>query len=79
VASSLKGVLTIVWNTDGFHAVDMLPKGATFDIDDYCEDILSETLRASPARSNRLLVLHADKRIHGKKQPKISPASCFLT
>jgi hypothetical protein len=53
-------MLTVVWNTKGFHVVGVLPKEATFDTDYYCQDVLSEILRACPARSNRRLVVHAD-------------------
>jgi hypothetical protein len=36
----------------------VLRKGATFDTDYYCEDTLSEILRASPVRSNGRLIVH---------------------
>jgi hypothetical protein len=50
-------MLTVVWNTEGFHIVHVLPKGATFDSDYYCENSLSEILRACPVHR---LVVHAD-------------------
>jgi hypothetical protein len=49
-----------MWNTEGFHAVDVLPKGAAFNTNCYCKDSLSEIHRACPVRSNRSLVVHAD-------------------
>jgi hypothetical protein len=48
-----------VWNTEGFHIVSVLPRGARFDINSYSENILSEIFRACPVRSNRQLVVHA--------------------
>jgi hypothetical protein len=57
---SQKVTLIGIWNTEGFHVVDVLPKGAMLDINCYCEDILSEILRVCPVRSNRRLVVHAD-------------------
>jgi hypothetical protein len=55
-----KRMLTVVSNTEGFHVVDVLPKGATFDTDCYCEDRCWEIPRAGPVRANRGLVVHAD-------------------
>jgi hypothetical protein len=64
-------MLTIVWNTEGFHVVDLLPKGATFDTDYSCEDIPSEILRACPVHSNRRLVGHAgNARKHAWKRTR---------
>jgi hypothetical protein len=37
----------------------VLPKGARFDTDYCCEDILSEILKARPLRPNRGVVVHA--------------------
>jgi histone-lysine N-methyltransferase SETMAR len=60
MVSSPRVMLTVVWNTEGFHIINVIPKGAMFGTDYYCEDILSEILRACPLRSNRRLVIHAD-------------------
>jgi hypothetical protein len=64
MVSSPKVMLTVVWNTEVCHAVDVFPKRATFDTDHYCENILSEILTASPVSSNRRLVVHADNAKH---------------
>jgi hypothetical protein len=53
-------MLTVVWNTQNFHIVDVLPKGVTFDTDYYSEKILSEILRVYPVGSNHQLIVHAD-------------------
>jgi hypothetical protein len=48
LVSSLKGMSTIVWNTRGFHAVDVILKAVTFDTDYHIENILFEILRHIP-------------------------------
>jgi hypothetical protein len=61
-------MLTVVWNTEGFHIIEVFPKGATFGIDHPGQHILSEILRACPVRSNHRLVVHADQaRPHASK------------
>jgi hypothetical protein len=35
-----KVMLTIVWNTEGFYVVEILPKGAKFNADYFCNSIL---------------------------------------
>jgi hypothetical protein len=60
MVSSPEVMVAVVWNTGGLRVVHVLPKGATFDTDYYCEDILSEILRVCPIYSSRRLVLHPD-------------------
>jgi hypothetical protein len=57
-------MLTVVWNTEGCHVIDVFPKRATFDTNHYCEDIVSEILTASLVSSRRRLVVHADNARH---------------
>jgi hypothetical protein len=59
MVSSPKVMLTVVWNTEGFHVLDVLPKRAMFETDSDSGDILSEILWVCPVRSNRRLVVHA--------------------
>jgi hypothetical protein len=49
MAASPKMMVTLVWNTHGLLVVDMLPKGATFDTDYCCDDILSEIFGGVPS------------------------------
>jgi hypothetical protein len=53
----IKMMLAVVWNIEGLHIVEILLKGAMFDIDYDCKDILSEILRACPVHSNRRLTI----------------------
>jgi hypothetical protein len=85
MVSSPKVMLTVVWDTQGFYIVAVLPKGATFDTDYSCKDILSEILKAHPVRSNLRAIIHADnatyfeanKRAHGEKQLESIPHPPF--
>jgi hypothetical protein len=71
MVSSSKVVLAVVRNTEGFHVVDLLPKGASCDTRYYCEDIISEILRACPVDSNRRLVIYVDDaRPHTSKRTR---------
>jgi hypothetical protein len=61
--------LAVVRNTEGFRTVDVRPKGVMFDINHYCEDILSEILRACLVRLHcRLGPMPANARPHTWKQ-----------
>jgi histone-lysine N-methyltransferase SETMAR len=75
-------MLTVLGNTDGFHVVDLLSKGATFNTDYYFQDILSEILWACPACSNRRLTAGADNtrlyvesatRVYGRNSLRKAP------
>jgi histone-lysine N-methyltransferase SETMAR len=60
---SEKMMLTIVWNPNGFHHIDVLPKGLKFNASYYVTHIL-EPLRnwreAQPDTGNQKLIIHAD-------------------
>jgi hypothetical protein len=62
-------MLTVLCKTEGLHVVDVPPTEATFAIDSYCQDVVSEVFRAYPVGSNRQLVVHADNaRPHTSKR-----------
>jgi histone-lysine N-methyltransferase SETMAR len=54
-------MMTIAWNTLGFHSLDTLPKGNTFNADYYRVNILTELLPLRPQVDGKRLVIHADK------------------
>jgi transposase len=55
-----KTMVTIAWNPLGFHFLDPLPKGNTFDTEYYRVDILTEFLPFRPHVDGRRLIIHAD-------------------
>jgi hypothetical protein len=59
-----KLMLTRVWNPGGFHLVNILPKGFKFKASYYVTQILdplSKWRRTQVGRTNRKLIVHADK------------------
>ena len=55
-----KMMLTIVWNTEGFHVVEILPKGAKFNADYFCNSILRALVPDDGDWGQRKMVIHAD-------------------
>jgi hypothetical protein len=53
-------MVTIVWNPLGFHLLDTLPKGNTFDAEYDRVDILAEPLPFRSKVDGRRLVAHVD-------------------
>jgi histone-lysine N-methyltransferase SETMAR len=53
-------MVTIAWNPLGFHLVDALPKGSTFDAQYYRVNILTELLPLRPEIDGRPFVIHVD-------------------
>jgi hypothetical protein len=59
-AKTPKIMLTIVWNTEGFHVVEIIPKGAKFDADYFCHSILRALVPDDGDVGRRKMVIHAD-------------------
>jgi histone-lysine N-methyltransferase SETMAR len=55
-----KMTVTIVWNPLGFHLLDALPKGNTFDAEYYRINLLTELLPLRPQVDGTIPVIHAD-------------------
>jgi histone-lysine N-methyltransferase SETMAR len=55
-----KTMVTIVWNPQGFHLVDALPKGQKFNANNYIDRILQSLLESRSAGHGPGLVIHAD-------------------
>jgi hypothetical protein len=55
-----KMTVTIAWTPLGFHLLDALPKGNTFNIEYYRVNILTELLPLRPQADGRRLVIHTD-------------------
>jgi hypothetical protein len=53
-------MLAVVWSSQGFYVVDVVPKGEMFDIDYDAEDVFSEILRACPVCLSHRLIIQAD-------------------
>jgi hypothetical protein len=53
-------MVTIVWNPQGFHLVDALPKGKKFNPNYYIDRILSPLLESRSTGRGRGLIIHAD-------------------
>jgi hypothetical protein len=53
-------MVTIAWNPLGFHLLDALPKGNTFNAGYYRVNILTELLPLRPQVDGRRLAIHAD-------------------
>jgi hypothetical protein len=66
--NSPKLMLAIVWNPQGFHAIDVLPEGDKVNCDYYISDVLgpvSQILLQYRTDRNRRFVIHIDKtRLH---------------
>jgi hypothetical protein len=43
--SSEKLMVTIAWNPDGLHVIEVLPKGQGFDADYHCSSALTQLLK----------------------------------
>jgi hypothetical protein len=56
-------MLTIVWNPNGFHVIDVLPKGIKFNADHYITDAFipwAEWRKTQVGRTDRNLIVHGD-------------------
>jgi hypothetical protein len=53
-------MLTIAWNTPGFHLVEALPKGRHFNAEYYRDNILTKLVRLCAQAGERNLVIHAN-------------------
>jgi hypothetical protein len=56
-------MVTIAWNSAGFHLIEVLPKGHRFNADYGCSSVLTRLSRISRQFRNearRKLILHAD-------------------
>jgi hypothetical protein len=63
IIQSRKTMVTIAWNTNGFHVLADLPKGVKINATDYTTEILPHILewrRTHGTVSNRKLIVHAD-------------------
>jgi len=63
MVTSPKLMLTIVWNPDGFHVINVLPKGQKFNASYYVENILervSQFAQASGGNRGQAFIVHAD-------------------
>jgi hypothetical protein len=61
--SSEKLMVTIAWNLDGFHVIEVLPKGQKLNADYYCSSVptkLSTIGEQFRNETRRKLILHAD-------------------
>jgi hypothetical protein len=56
-------IVTITWNQLGFHFLDCLPKGRTFNGERYRDNIFSPLLLPRPQADGRKLMIHADNTI----------------
>jgi transposase len=59
-AQAPKLILTIVWNTDRFHVVEILPKAAWFNADYFCNSILRGLLPDDGDVGRKKMVIQAD-------------------
>jgi hypothetical protein len=58
-----KVMLTIFWNPNGFHVINILPNGIKFNINYYITDILVlllEWRKTQVGESDRKVIVHAD-------------------
>jgi histone-lysine N-methyltransferase SETMAR len=55
-----KMMITIVWNLQGFHLFDTLPKGQKFNTSYYIDKILQSLLESRPTGRGPDLIIHAD-------------------
>jgi hypothetical protein len=53
-------MVTIAWNPLGFHLLDALPKGNTFNAEYYRINILTELLPLPPQVDGRRFVIHVN-------------------
>jgi hypothetical protein len=56
----LKMIVTIVWNPQGFHLVNALPKGQKFNANYYIDRILQSLLESRSTGRGPSLIIHAD-------------------
>jgi hypothetical protein len=72
--SSEKVMITIAWSPDGFHAIEILPKGQKFDVDHFCSFVLprlSKIGRQFRNERQRKLTLVADNARPDITKPRI--------
>jgi hypothetical protein len=55
-----KMMVTIVWNPQGFHLVNALPKGQKFNVNYYIDRILQSLLENRSTGRGPGLIIHAD-------------------
>jgi hypothetical protein len=55
-----KMIVAIVWNPQGFHLVDVLPKGQKFNANYYIDRILRQLLENRSTGRGSCLIIHAD-------------------
>jgi hypothetical protein len=55
-----KMMITIVWNPQGFHLVDALPKGQKFNANYYIDRIIQSLLESRSTGRDPGLIIHAD-------------------
>jgi hypothetical protein len=55
-----KMMVTIVWNPQGFHFVDALPKGQKFNANYYIDRILQPFLKSRSTGRGPGFIIHAD-------------------
>jgi len=60
MVSTPKIMITIAWNPLGFHAAEVLPKGAKWTAKYYVETILPKIARLREKDDHRWLIVHAD-------------------
>jgi hypothetical protein len=53
-------MVTIIWNPHGFHLIDALPKGQTFNATYYVNIILQPLLDGRSSEPGAGLMIHAD-------------------
>jgi hypothetical protein len=61
VIQDSKKIVIIAWNPLGFHLLDTLPKGSTFNAEYYRVNILTELLLLRSHVHERRLMIHADR------------------
>jgi hypothetical protein len=60
-----KNMASIAWNPLGFHVLEALPKGRTFDADCYRDNSLTELVPRRPEGNGRKHIIHSeDARAH---------------
>jgi hypothetical protein len=67
-----KMMITMVWNSLGFHIVNAFPKAQTFNASYSIEHILQSVLELRPESDERHLILHADNvRLHTARKSQM--------
>jgi hypothetical protein len=54
-------MITVIWNSHGFHAVQFLPKGIKWTGRYYSDNILSQIAALWEVCSHRKMIVHADR------------------